>query len=708
MKNKMLKYFQSTIKFVLVLVLCMSLFPKTVFGATSEIFYDNSISKWEKVYIYYWGTTGPAWPGTEMTPVVGKDNIYSFTLPDGATAMIFNNENKGEQSTDIVDIQSGSTYVSLGIEGGKHVVMKKDASGNIPGEPDPSTATDITKAPKQVNVHVGSDYSNVNLTFTTVAKVDTKVTVKKSGDIIGKDVVGSNKFSLLAFKYFNTIKITDLEASTKYIYTIGQGQSAYTGSFTTAPKLGSSDSFKFAYIADPQVSNDINAKALGATFNELNKISNLGFVYIAGDLTDNSTAEKQWEYLFENSGKFPKSGQDMFGNNMISVAQGNHDISTFTGHINAPAQAGEAVYSYDYGNAKFIMLNLESAKKDEVAREAQKAFLEKQVKEAKDAGQWTIVGFHKSIYTGASHISDGDVIEARKYWGPTLANLDVDLVLMGHDHVYSRGFITAEGVNAKLAKNDAGSYSSKDNVPLYKVGGHAGGLKWYSKNPYTVSLGDPLTPNYEFLDKNSTDDGSDIKKEQTYTIFEISKDAITLNSYNLKYDTDKDEITTEKYLYDTLKLERQTYKASLPVVEGAIFEETENSNSMLLPGESFSFTVKLDNNFSDSKIKVKANGIELNAVNGIYTVKNINEDMKITVGGIVANLIPIIPSNEIPLTNNTVAEQLKSTNVIKAANVKKTDLPKTADENIPLIVSILLVASLGACIFIAKKKKKTA
>lgn len=179
-------------------------------------------------------------------------------------------------------------------------------------------------------------------------------------------------------------------------------------------------------------------------------------------MTDNSTAEKQWEYLFENNGKFPKSGQDMFGNNMISVAQGNHDISTFTGHINAPAQAGEAVYSYDYCNAKFIILNLESTKNDEVAREAQKAFLEKQVKGAKEAGQWTIVGFHKSIYTGASHISDGDVIEARKYWGPTLANLDVDLVLMGHDHVYSCGFITVEGVNAKLVKNDDGSYSSKD------------------------------------------------------------------------------------------------------------------------------------------------------------------------------------------------------------------------------------------------------
>ena len=692
MYNKIVKGIKKGINFVLLLALSLSLFQVSAFAATdTTIYFDNSVTKWDKVYIYYWGATGSTWPGTEMSPVVGKDNIYKGTVPAGATGMIFNNEGKGQQSTDVVDIQDGSTYVSLGLEGGKHVVMKKDASGNVPGEPDPNTVVDVMKTPKQVNLHVGVDYTKVNLTFTTVAKVDTKVTIKKEGETIGKEYTGTNKFSFLSLKYYNTIELNSLEANTKYQYTIGQGTYSYSGSFKTAPKASSRDSFTFAYIADPQVSNETNAKALGATFNELNNTANLGFVYIAGDLTDNSTAEKQWEYLFENSGKYPKSGQTLFGNNLISVVQGNHDISTFTGHINAPNEEGEAVYSYDYGSAKFIILNLESAKNDTTVRDTQKAFLEKEVKAAKDAGQWTIVGFHKSIYTGASHITDSDVVEARKFWGPTLANLDVDLVMQGHDHVYSRGFITADGANANISQNADGSYTSKDNAPLYMVGGHAGGLKWYSKKAYTVGAGDPLSLNYSFLDKNSTDDGSDIKKEQTYTVFDISKDAITSKTYMLKYNTDTDAISTEKYLYDTFKLERKTYEVTLPKVGGATIQPIETSFEKVLPGESFSFTVALEDKYSNSKVTVKANGTILTPLNGIYTISNINANTDITVDGIAIN-------SEIKSGNVTQATETKVT------TTKIAGTTKTGDDSMVAIASIILMASIATCIIAAKKK----
>ena len=67
-----------------------------------------------------------------------------------------------------------------------------------------------------------------------------------------------------------------------------------------------------------------------------------------------------------------------------------------------------------------------------------------------------------------------------------------------------------------IMQDETGAYISKDNAPLYMVGGHAGGLKWYSKKNYTVEEGDPLLPNYEFLDVNSLDgeNGSDQKDFQ--------------------------------------------------------------------------------------------------------------------------------------------------------------------------------------------------
>ena len=47
----------------------------------------------------------------------------------------------------------------------------------------------------------------------------------------------------------------------------------------------------------------------------------------------------------------------MFANSLIAVTQGNHDNNEMNQHINAPEEAGKIVYSFDYGMAKFIILN---------------------------------------------------------------------------------------------------------------------------------------------------------------------------------------------------------------------------------------------------------------------------------------------------------------------------------------------------------------
>ena len=517
------------------------------------VYYDNSVTNYDKVNIYYWGSSSASWPGNEMVKVDGKENLYKYTVPNGTTGIIFNNGNT--QSTDVTDISDNAEYVSIGNEGGKDVVMKKDASGKVPHEPSDDEVTESMKKASQINLHVGTDYSKLIFSFTTQGKINPEVSIQKFGSSQVKKYAGTNRFSLISLKYLYCVNVSDLEAGTQYKYTIGEGGNAVTGNFTTLSKE-KADKVKFAYIADPQVSNSTNAKAAGATFNELSNVEGLNFTYIAGDITDNSTSEIQWENLFNNGGKYANAGERFFGNNLISITEGNHDISTFAGHMNAPSESGANIYSFDTGYARVIILDTNTAK-DEAGMKVQKDFLEAKVKEAKEKGLWTIVGFHKPLYTGASHIVDNDLVALRKYFSKVLSDLDVDLVLQGHDHVYCRGFITAEGQNANLAASQDGSYEKKANVPLYMVGGHAGGLKWYHKKDYTVTDGDPLAPNYSFLDKNSVDDGSDVKQEQTYTIFEVTNSEITAKTYNLKYNTDSDSITTDKYLYDSITLTRK-------------------------------------------------------------------------------------------------------------------------------------------------------
>jgi hypothetical protein len=56
---------------------------------------------------------------------------------------------------------------------------------------------------------------------------------------------------------------------------------------------------------------------------------------------------------------------------------------------------------------------------------------------------WTIVYFHHSLYTKGSHDSDTetDLVILRQLLNPILEDYGVDLVLMGHSHVYERSYL---------------------------------------------------------------------------------------------------------------------------------------------------------------------------------------------------------------------------------------------------------------------------
>ena len=427
-------------------------------------------------------------------------------------------------------------------------------------------ALNPNKAPMQVNAHMGDDPSSqINFTYATVEDAKTQVVFNQAGSTETTVATGESSqiTNLNSGKYIHKIAVSGLAANTEYDYTVGFGENTYSGTFKTALPSGSKDSFTFAYLADTQVSNANNAKALGATLNRVNEM-NPDFVYIAGDVTDTAANETQWEQLFYNDGAFPNGGQDMFGNSTLAVTQGNHDNNTMNRHINAPAAIGNIIYSFDYGPATFIILNLESARSDANARAQQKEYLTAVVEDAAARGQWTFVGFHKSLYTGASHVVDSDVIDARKFWCPIFAELDVDFVLQGHDHVYSRGFVEVDGAKADVAMDGDMTYLDPAYAPLYMIGGHAGGLKWYERINYNVTPGDPLLPGYTYLDVDSAGIqadgslGSEVKQEQVIVSLAVSNDEVSVITTMFKYNTDSDTITTQEYVYDSFTVKRDT------------------------------------------------------------------------------------------------------------------------------------------------------
>ena len=78
------------------------------------LYFDNSKTGWEDVYIYYWtnGVTAQnAWPGVLMSKKATSD-LYFYTVPSDATYVIFNNGTGGEsnQTGDLLIPGDGFIY----------------------------------------------------------------------------------------------------------------------------------------------------------------------------------------------------------------------------------------------------------------------------------------------------------------------------------------------------------------------------------------------------------------------------------------------------------------------------------------------------------------------------------------------------------------------------------------------------------------------
>ena len=100
--------------------------------------------------------------------------------------------------------------------------------------------------------------------------------------------------------------------------------------------------------------------------------------------------------------------------------------------------------------------------------------------------------------------------------------------------------------------------------------------------------GDPLAMNYSFLDVNSTDTGSDVKKEQVITMLEVTSDTISVNTTCFKYNPDEDAITTEEYLYDTFTVKRDLAECATAYTDGTELFVKEIDDTL-------EYTVSFDN-----------------------------------------------------------------------------------------------------------------
>ena len=239
----------------------------------------------------------------------------------------------------------------------------------------------------------------------------------------------------------------NLKPGTTYSFRVGNEDAwSEIGHFTTAAEsYDKNEGFSFIYITDTQAQNDGMFDVSQKTAHAAQKmVSDARFVLVNGDLVETSgTNNSEWEYV-----QWFSTMQDIWMNYPLVVAQGNHDTSSnanFSWHFNTdtsfnklaavPTTMEGTVYSFVQGDALFLVVNYEDYKK-----EGYFAALTKWMKEQDEAHKdvkWRIATFHKNMFTGSrSHQSDKDGHLVRENMLPVFDELNIDLALQGHDHIY--------------------------------------------------------------------------------------------------------------------------------------------------------------------------------------------------------------------------------------------------------------------------------
>ncbi len=228
----------------------------------------------------------------------------------------------------------------------------------------------------------------------------------------------------------HTVVLKGLKPATTYHYCVGDGSAegwTSPAEFTTAP--AGVVPFSFIYMGDAQNGLDRWGVLLHKAYASR---PDAVFYLMAGDLVDRGAERWDWDSFFENS-------KDVFDRRQLVPVLGNHEYQNgdpklyhaqFKLPRNGPAGIpSERAYSFEYSNAKFIILdsNLDPTK--------QTAWLEKQLAVTKAV--WRIVSYHHPAYSSGGN---RDNPEVRNAWTPLFDKYHVDLALQGHDHAYLRTY----------------------------------------------------------------------------------------------------------------------------------------------------------------------------------------------------------------------------------------------------------------------------
>lgn len=348
--------------------------------------------------------------------------------------------------------------------------------------------------------------------------------------------------------------VTGLKQATSYEYRVSSGKTwSPWQTFSTADP--DDKQFEYIYYGDAQVGLDttwpkVVAQALKTAPDAIGSVH-------AGDLINTSSLDTEWLNWFKGMGTaastknvFAAPGNHEYSGDKLLTSWKSHfeyplnqpgddtigDMAKLAVGDTAAAQqyrayfdhwaefAAETVYFSDYQGVRFITINATrdstflkpdelpacsgtdcpSAKVSELWTQYQAEWLDHVL--GQSPSKWNVVTFHQPVYSASA---GRDEPQLREYWVPVFQKHDVDLVQMGHDHVYSRGYNNA----------DKTATPGVTDGPVYIVANS--GAKHYdletdAKNVWTNNGATQVKKGADFT---------------TYQVISVAEDTLTYKSY---------------------------------------------------------------------------------------------------------------------------------------------------------------------------------
>ena len=322
------------------------------------------------------------------------------------------------------------------------------------------------------------------------------------------------------------VSIGGLLPSTRYYYSIGSTAQRLVGGtnnganywFKSSPVPGTRQPVRFWALGDAGTagngSPDRQASTRDAFYNFAATNGPTDLMLMLGDNAYNSGTDSEHQAAVFNM--YPTTLRNKF----LWPTLGNHETGQSTTATDFPylnifslpknGEAGgvpsgtEKYYSFDYANVHFICLDSMTSGRTGTTPMAQ--WLQNDLNET--AQEWVLVFFHHSLYTKGTHDSDSesDLVELRQNIIPILEANGVDMVIMGHSHVYERSYLLDGHYGLSSTMTDSmkidGGDGREAGTGAYRKNSDGRGVVYNIAGCSGQALGGPLNHPAHFVSLN--------------------------------------------------------------------------------------------------------------------------------------------------------------------------------------------------------------